>query len=138
MSRGRAEAPPSKFWWLRRPKYVAVLLREASSIFILLYVIIYLQLLNQLERGGTAYLGFLKSLGSPPFMAVSLAILAFALYNSITWFLLVPKVQPLRVGGLRIVGMRALAMNLLLLLLISTAVIALILDPSLIPFRFGG
>jgi fumarate reductase subunit C len=68
-------------------------------------------------------------------MALSLVILAFALYHSITWFMLVPKVQPLRVGGLRVVGMWALALNLLLLIIASTLVIALILDPSLIPLR---
>jgi len=135
MSGRRVEASPSRFWWLRRPKYIAILLREASSIFILLYVIIYLQLLSQLAGGGPAYQAFLKALASPPLMALSLVILAFALYHSITWFMLVPKVQPLRVGGLRVVGMWALALNLLLLIIASTLVIALILDPSLIPLR---
>lgn len=90
-------AEPSRFWWLRKGKYLAIFLREFSSVFILLYVLLYLQILSEANAGSTE---LISRLGTIPFIALSIVILAFSVYNSVTWFLLLPKVQPVHLGSL--------------------------------------
>ncbi len=114
---------PSKFWWLRRLKYIAVFLRELTSVFILAYVVVYLQILSQL-RGGKAALP--SQFGTPLFLILSLVMLAFSLYHSITWFLLLPKIQTIRLGGFTVGGGLALLINLVVLIFASWLVASLV------------
>ena len=109
-------AEPSRFWWLRRAKYIAVFLRELSSVFILAYVLLYLQILSQLRGGST---DLLSQLATAPFLFLSLVMLAFSLYHSVTWFMLLPKVQPIKLGNLMLRGGRALLINLVILFFAS-------------------
>jgi len=90
-------ASPDRFWWLRRGKYVAVFLRELSSVFILLYVLLYLRILSEANAGSTTTV---SQLGTTPFLILSLTLLAFSIYHSITWFFLFAKVMPPRLGTL--------------------------------------
>jgi len=90
-------APPDRFWWLRRGRYIAVFLRELSSVFILLYVLLYVWILSG-SSGGTATA--MRQFGTAPFLVTSLVLLAFTVYNSITWFFLFSKVAPNRLGPL--------------------------------------
>ena len=76
---------PSSYWWLRRRKYIAIFLRELSSVFILSYVLLYLLILAQLESGGR---GLVSQFATVPFVGLSITLLAFSLYHSVTWFLL--------------------------------------------------
>lgn len=122
---------PSKFWWLRRLRYIAIFLRELSSVFILAYVLLYLQILSQLRGGRT---NLLIQFGTAPFLFLSLVMLAFSLYHSITWFILLPKVQPIRLGNLTLRGGPALLINLILLFFASWLVGFLVFG---IPLSFG-
>ncbi len=105
-------AAPSKFWWLRKFRYISVFLRELSSVFILGYVLLYLQILSGLRSGAT---NFLPQLGTAPFLALSFVMLAFSLYHSVTWFSLLGRAQPIRLAGLVLQGRTALIVNLSIL-----------------------
>ncbi len=115
-------AAPSKFWWLKKPRYISIFLRELSSVFILAYILLYLQILSGLRSGAN----FLPQLGTPPFLALSLVMLAFSLYHSVTWFSLLGRAQPIKVAGLVLKGRRALVVNLVVLAAASVVLATLV------------
>ena len=87
-------------WWLGRRKYLAYTLRELSSVFIILYVLLFSISAFQLKLGETNYLAYQRLLTTPPFIVLSLLILSFNVYHTITWFRLTPvATPPIRVNG---------------------------------------
>ncbi len=85
-------------WWLRKPSYFLFMLRELSSVFIALFLVVFLIQLYQLTRGPEAYVAFSRRLSSPGWVIFHLVALAFAIYHSITWFQSTAVVLPLRLG----------------------------------------
>ena len=88
----------SSTWWLHRPAYVRFMLRELSSVFIAIFLVVLLVQLHQLSRGPAAYAAFVEKLRSPGWIAFHVVALAFALYHSVTWLNLVTVVQVVRLG----------------------------------------
>jgi fumarate reductase subunit C len=85
-------------WWLRRPAYFRFMMRELSSVFIAIFLVVFLVQIHQLSRGPDAYAAFLEKLRSPGWIAFHIVALAFALYHSFTWFNLTGVVQVVRLG----------------------------------------
>ncbi|TAK03186.1 fumarate reductase subunit C [bacterium] len=85
-------------WWLRKPSYFLFMLRELSSVFIALFLVVFLIQIYQLTRGPEAYVAFAQGLSSPGWVIFHLVALAFAIYHSITWFQSSAVVLPLRLG----------------------------------------
>ena len=88
----------STTWWLRHPRYFAFMLRELSSVFIAVFLVVLLVQLYRLPRGPEAYAAFLETLRSPGWIVFHLVALAFALYHSVTWLKLTGVVQVVRLG----------------------------------------
>jgi len=88
----------SSTWWLRHPSYFRFMMRELSSVFIAIFLVVFLVELHQLSRGPQAYAAFLETLRSPGWIVFHVVALAFALYHSVTWFNLTGVVQVVRVG----------------------------------------
>ncbi len=61
-----------------------------------------------------------------PFVALSVTLLAFSLYHSITWFLLLPRIQPMKIGSVVLRGKLALSANLVGLLIASLLIASLV------------
>lgn len=78
-------------WWLRGRSYFLVFLRELTSIFIALYLILFIGLIGALYLGAPAYNEYITLLWSPPLMVVQVTTLLFALFHTVTWFNLTPK-----------------------------------------------
>ena len=114
------EAEPSRFWWLRNIKYITIFLRELTSVFIIIYVLLYLSILSELKVGNT---NLVSSLGSPPLLVLGLVILVFTLYHSVTWFMALQRVQPIKIGSLAIPSGFALVLNLVILMVVSLLII---------------
>jgi fumarate reductase subunit C len=89
-------------WWLRRPGYVRFMLRELSSVFIAIFLVVFLVQLHRLSRGLEAYAAFVATLRSPGWIAFHAVALAFALYHSVTWFNLTAVVQVVHLGDRRV------------------------------------
>lgn len=89
--------PPT--WWLRRPGYLRFMLRELSSVFIAIFLVVFLIQIHQLSRGPEAYAAFVATLRSPGWVVFHAVALVFALYHSVTWFNLTAVVQVVRLGG---------------------------------------
>jgi fumarate reductase subunit C len=85
-------------WWLTKWRYFLFMLRELSSVFIAVLLVVYLCQIYQLSQGPEAYSAFAQKLASPGWVLFHLVALLFALYHSITWFQSSAVVLTLRIG----------------------------------------
>lgn len=89
-------------WWLRKASYLRYMLRELTCVLIGAWSGWLIYGLVALARGPAAWQQFTAGLASPLGIACQLAVLAGALYHSVTWFALAPRTMPLRLGGHRV------------------------------------
>ncbi len=89
-------------WWLHNRRYFLFMIRESTSVFIALFVLLYLYQLFLISKGAEVHDLFQESLRSVPFVVFYAIVLLFALYHSITWLGLVSKIQIVRVGRLTV------------------------------------
>jgi len=94
--------PVSVYWWLKQRQYLTFILRELSSVFVALFVVMTLFQLWALKKGPEAYAQFQQWLRSPLVIALSIIGLFFVVFHSITWFNLTPSAMPVRLGGKRL------------------------------------
>jgi len=87
-----------KTWWLSRPGYVRFMIREATSVFIAIFLIEFLVLVHAVAQGPDAYAAVVGRLASAGWIVFNFVALLFALYHTVTWFLLTGVVQVVRVG----------------------------------------
>ncbi len=89
-------------WWLHNRRYFLFMIRESTSVFIALFVLLYLYQLFLISKGAEVHDLFQESLRSVPVVVFYAIVLLFALYHSITWLGLVSKIQIVRVGRLTV------------------------------------
>ncbi len=92
----------STWWWLKRPTYLAFILRELSSVFVAWSVVYLLMLIAAVIRGGADYKAFLDWAGSPLVVLLNLVSLLFVVYHAATWFNLAPQALVMRYKGKRV------------------------------------
>jgi fumarate reductase subunit C len=114
-------------WWLRKRSYFLFMLRELSSVFIALFLVVFLIQIYQLTRGPGAYVAFSQKLSSPGWVTFHVVALVFAIYHSITWFQSTAVVLPLRLGDREIHPGLITAFNIGLWIAISLAILILFL-----------
>lgn len=117
----------SATWWLKKPSYLLFMLRELSSVFIALFLVIYLIQLSQLIDGPQAYVSFAQKLSSPGWILFHLVVLAFALYHSFTWFQSTAVVLPIRIGERLLPREMIIALNIGAWVLVSLVILFLFL-----------
>src|SRR5438128_11558696 len=88
----------SATWCLKKPSYFFFMLRELSSVFIAIFLVVFLVQIYQLTRGPEAYAAFAQKLSSPGWLIFNLITFLFALYHSITRFYSSAIVLPLRIA----------------------------------------
>ncbi len=89
-------------WWLHNRRYFLFMIRESTSVFIALFVLVYLYQLFLISKGAEVHDPFQESLRSVPFVVCYAIVFLFALYHSITWLGLVSKIQIIRIGRLTV------------------------------------
>ena len=89
---------PKASWWLRQGRYRRYIAREVTCIFIGIYTTVLLFGVKRLSEGPTTYQGFLDALNHPMWIVFHLLALAFAAYNSVTWFAVTPKAIRFQIG----------------------------------------
>ncbi len=114
-------------WWLSNRRYFLFMMRELSSFFIAVFLLIYLYGLSLLSKGQAAYGQFQESLRSGGFTLFFVVAFIFAVYHSWTWLNIMGKVQVVRLGGQKVpekvitaVALAGWAMVSLVVLLIFT------------------
>src|SRR5438445_5219049 len=76
----------STYWWLHQWSYLKFVLRELSSIFVALFVVITLLQLRALSHGPQAYADFQKWMKSPAVIALNADRSVFVLFRVVTSF----------------------------------------------------
>jgi fumarate reductase subunit C len=113
----------SNSWWLRRRPYAIFMLREWSSVFVAVYMVLLLVLVSKVRDGAQAYEDYLDFLQSPLVVVFHLVALAFALLHTVTWFVAVPKAMPLRRGEERVPPRAMIGANYLAWAAVSVVIV---------------
>jgi fumarate reductase subunit C len=112
-------------WWLKKSSYFLFMVRELSSVFIALFLVIFLIQLFQLSRSAEAYVAFSQKLSSPGWLFFHLLALLFACYHSVTWFQSSAVVLPMRLAGRPVPRPVVVALHIGAWLIASLAVVIL-------------
>jgi fumarate reductase subunit C len=117
----------SVYWWLGQWQYLKFILREISSVFVAIFVVITLLELRALRAGPGAYTRFQHWLQSPVALVLNLVSLFFVIFHTITWFNLAPRAMAVRWRGKRLPEILIAAPNYALWAVISVGVAWLVL-----------
>lgn len=112
----------STYWWVGQRQYLKFILRELSSVFVALFVVITLLQLRALRAGPEAYARFQHRMQSPALLVLSVVILFFVMFHTITWFNLAPSAIAFRIGGKRLPDFLVAAPNYIIWLVVSAAI----------------
>jgi fumarate reductase subunit C len=112
----------SVWWWLRNPTYTGFVLRELTSVFVIVFAAVLLWQLRALVQGPEAYARFLARLGTPFFLALHCVAFVFILFHAVTWFNLAPKAMVVRLRGKRVPDWIVVGLNYAAWLSLSAAV----------------
>lgn len=94
---------PRHSWWLKKQLYTSYMMREATCIAIGVYCAILVVGIVRLYEGEAAYTAYLEAMRGPIGMVAHVVIGLFAVYHTVTWFMLAPKgIPPMRLGGERV------------------------------------
>lgn len=112
----------STYWWLGRWPYLRFILRELSSVFVAIWVVITLLQIRGLIQGPEAYAKLQGSMKSSLFITLNAVSFLFVLFHTVTWFRAAPQAMTVRVMGKRIPGALVVVANYALWLALSSAV----------------
>ena len=94
--------PVSAIWWLKKRAYLFFILRELTSVFIAVYLVLFLLLLQRLSAGPGPYAAYLRFLATPGMFAFHAVALAAALYHTLTSMSFLPNIIVVRIGEYRL------------------------------------
>ena len=113
----------SNIWWNRSGPYRIFLLRELSAVFIAIYMILLLVLVQQVRDGADSFQDYLSVLQTPILLVLHVVVLSFALLHTVTWFQAVPKGLPLKIGEYRVPPVQLIAGNYVIWAIVSVIVL---------------
>ena len=124
--RQRHHVRPIGRWYLRPAYLFRYTLRELTAVFVLVAALVLLAGLGALVAGPEAWAGFRSVLAHPVTVGLHAVLLAAALYNSLTWFLVAPKAVPAMFIGTRPVpGYVIVLAHLLAFAIVSALIVGL-------------
>lgn len=85
-------------WYFSHARYLRYMSREVTCIFIGAFALLLVCALGRLSEGPVAWDAFVAALEGPWSAFGLLLVLAFAAYNSFTWFNVTPKAMPVQIG----------------------------------------
>lgn len=95
-------APLARTWWLKHRFFKRYMLREATVLPLVFFLLCLLAGMVALLKGPASWQGWVAFMGSPVVLALNLLALAASLYHAATFFVLFPRVMPLRIAGHRL------------------------------------
>ncbi len=96
--RPRYQTPLPWSWFTQRPSYRRFMVREATSVFLAGYLVYLIVWIYRIGQGPEGLAEAIDSARHPFTVAMHIMALVAALYHSITWFNLTPKIMPLYIG----------------------------------------
>ena len=112
-------------WWLKQRAYFLFILRELTSVFIAIYLILFLNLLYQLSLGRAAYETYLDFLATPGMIAFAVVVLIAAMYHMVTWFGLLPNIVVIRIGEYRVPSKLIVGANYVAWIVVSAIIVVI-------------
>ncbi len=100
--RTRYQTPLPWSWFTQRRSYRLFMAREATSVFLAGYLVYLIVWIYRIGQGPEGLAAAIDSARQPFTVAMHILALAAALYHSITWFNLTPKIMPLYIGEDRV------------------------------------
>ena len=103
MSKRNPYVRPMDGWWLKNPFYIRYMIREATALFVGVYALVLLGGMVSLASGESAYNHWFAIMANPAVIAFHLVALAAAIFHTVTWFAVAPKVMPpLAIAGRKV------------------------------------
>ena len=117
---------PMQGWWTRDPFFLRYMLREVTSVAVLIYAIVLSVGVVRLAQGEAAWNGWLAALRSPGSIMLHVLLLAAMVVHAHSWFVIMPKTMPLMfVGGHRVAQSTITRIGWLATVAASVALLAL-------------
>ncbi|MBE0462079.1 MAG: fumarate reductase subunit C [Halomonadaceae bacterium] len=91
--------PLKRNWWLKHRFFKLYMLREATVLPLVFFLLCLMAGMVALVQGADSWQGWVGFMGSPVVLALNLLALAASLYHAATFFVLFPRVMPLRIAG---------------------------------------
>ena len=88
----------SRWWWTKNPFFLRYMIREGTSVFVLIYSLLLIFGLYQLKQGEAGWQQWLSLINHPAVIVFNLVAMAASLYHAATWFKLAPKIMVVRLG----------------------------------------
>lgn len=73
---------------MSKRRYQSYMMRELTGIFFVIYAALYVLQFQALAAGKSSYQAFVTTMMSPPIIILSLVILVFSVYHTVTWLYL--------------------------------------------------
>ncbi len=89
-------------WWLKNSAFKAYMLREATVLPLVFFILCMLVGIYSLTRGEASWNSWVAAMGNPLVLALNALALVASLYHAATFFVLFPRVMPIRVGGKKV------------------------------------
>ncbi len=100
--RQRYQTPLPWSWFTQRRGYRWFMAREATSVFLAGYLVYLIVWMYRLGQGPEEFAAAIDGSRHPLTVAMHVVALMAALFHSITWFNLTPKIMPIYIGEDRI------------------------------------
>lgn len=104
MSRKPLKRALASNWYMERPNYRSFMLRELTSVPLVIYLCVLIGWLISIAQGPEEFAAMVHAMQSPLMLVFHCVALAAALYHTITWFNLTPKAMPLQLGEHKVPG----------------------------------
>lgn len=115
-------------WWLAKPQYFRFMLREFTAFFLAGYCVFLIVLLWKVKQGSEAFQDFLDRWIQPHYVVFNVLALVAAIYHSITWFNLTPKVMVIRQGEEKVPAALIVGANYVLWLVVSAVILFIVIS----------
>jgi fumarate reductase subunit C len=90
------------WWWLQRGPYFRCIVRELTCVFVGMFAVLTLLLVQALGRGPEAYAALVERLSTFACIVFSTVAFVAVLYHAVSWFKLVPTTMVVRLGDQRV------------------------------------
>ena len=90
-------------WFMMRRNYKKFVLRELTSVFVAVYLVVFLVFLASLDTP-QQFADLMSTFNSPLWWVIHAIVLLAACFHAITWFNLTPKAMPVFIGAKKAPG----------------------------------
>lgn len=127
MSKRRPYTRPMKAsWWQQNAYFMRYILRESTSVFVLVLCVELVYALYVLGKGEGAWLQFTQWLASPLALGFHLLCFIAVIIHTGSWFVLAPKTMDLRLKGVKVADKAITTAHYIAFAISSVAILAIV------------